>query len=208
MDQWTKRGEMLSIPGAAVLSEETQAWSRRACYVRRQVPGDKCGIVRLAFPVSLMCMCRRYSECTCGVGGKLCPCVETQYTLQITATTGLGPGAIFCFFVRVFDIHTYIISSWSDQSHIFSFFSIGLSAIGYCVGPDRTRQFRPSTLLRAAAGPVLPALSQATSNRKHKPSHNLNHVHNNPNLCGSQERESRRDPAVTSGCSRLHAPCS
>ena len=47
----------------------------------RQVPGDKCGMVRMAFPesVSHVCMCRRYSEsidseCTCGVGkavGKL-----------------------------------------------------------------------------------------------------------------------------------------
>ena len=67
-EEWTKRGEMPSIPGAAVLSEETQAWSRRVCYVSRQVPGDKCGIVRMTFPVSLMCMCRGYSECTCGVG--------------------------------------------------------------------------------------------------------------------------------------------
>ena len=37
----------------------------------RQVPGDKCGMVRMAFPVSLMCMCHRYSECTCGEWGKL-----------------------------------------------------------------------------------------------------------------------------------------
>jgi hypothetical protein len=28
----------------------------------RQVPGDKCGMVRMAFPVSLMCMCGRYKE--------------------------------------------------------------------------------------------------------------------------------------------------
>ena len=42
--------------------------ARRACYVSRQVPGEKGGMVRMAFPVSLMCMCHRYSECTCGVG--------------------------------------------------------------------------------------------------------------------------------------------
>jgi len=34
---------------------------------------DKCGMVRMAFPVSLMSMCRyRYAECTCGVGKAVC----------------------------------------------------------------------------------------------------------------------------------------
>ena len=75
MDQWTKRGEMPSIcvyfPGAAVLSEETQV-GVYACYVSRQVPGDKCGMVRMTFPVSLMCMCRRSTQSVPVVWGKLC----------------------------------------------------------------------------------------------------------------------------------------
>ena len=133
----------------------------------------------MTFPVSLMCMCRRYSECTCGVGGKLCLCGNSIYSSN-NCNDWPGPWGNFLLFCPRFR-HSYKISSRSNRTS-FSFFSIGLLVLGYCVGPDRTRQFRPSTLLRAAAGPVLPALSQATSNRKHKPSHNLTHVHNTPNL--------------------------
>ena len=59
--------EMPSIcvcfPGAAVLSEETLAWrAEEGVLCEARVPGDKCGMVRMAFPVSLMCMCGRYKE--------------------------------------------------------------------------------------------------------------------------------------------------
>ena len=151
MDQGTKRGEMPSIPGAAVLSEETQAWSRRACYVRRQVPGDKCGIVRLAFPVSLMCMCRRYSECTCGVGGKLCLCGNSIYSSN-NCNDWPGPWGNFLLFCAAFSTFIHNKLMVGSIAHRLVFLVLGYWCLVIAldqIGHDNSVRARCCVLLLA-----------------------------------------------------------
>jgi hypothetical protein len=69
--------------------------ARRACYAR-QVPGDKCGMVRMAFPASLM------STCVCAVGEVQVGGTKERRLSIICGescagtTTGLGRKVFFC----------------------------------------------------------------------------------------------------------------
>ena len=157
--------------------------------------------------VSLMSVCAAGTQSVPVVWGKLWGNWFGQAfagVILIVIAEGTDGGLLFCPRFR----HSYIISSDTVGSNIYRTFLAFL--VNWLLRWTRSDTTIPSEHAAACCcwPAVLPALSQATSNRKHKPSHNLTHVHNNPNLCGSRERESRRDPAVTSGCSRLHAPCS
>ena len=163
-------------------------------------------------------MCRRYSECTCGVGkavGKaetrlgmrsLESGVIAEGTDSISAATCCWhqrEGLLFCPRFR----HSYIISSRSDLSHIFSFLELAFSI--WTRSACRSDTTIPSEHAAACCcWPGAPSAVPSDVEQKTQAQPHLTHVYNNPNLCGSRERESRRDPAVTSGCSRLHAPCS